>query len=364
MPRKHPEMPPPRRVLIVDDHPGVREGLALQLATQPDLAVCGEAEDVPAALALLAADPPDVAIVDISLRSGNGLDLIRRIRQRHPAVAVLVWSMYPENLYAERALRAGAHGYLHKGRATRHVLDALRAVLAGRVYVSGEMADELLARVVAGKPADRSPIDTLSDRELEAFELIGHGLTTEAIAARMHVSPKTVETYRARIKEKLGLSNLVELIQRPVTSDPGAPAMDPIEKMPDVVSETFNAQERNERRGEVAPFTCPECGGALWQVDDTGLIRFRCHVGHAYNGDALLAEQSEALEAALWTAVRTFRERAVLGRQLARQERDKGNLGSAERFDEQAAQSARYADLIVEHVLSVGNDPNGETKAT
>jgi DNA-binding NarL/FixJ family response regulator len=202
------------KVLIVDDHPVVREGLAMQLATQPDLEVCGEAEDVAGALALLGAAQPDVAIVDISLKAGNGLDLIRRIKERQEAVRILVWSMYPESLYAERALRAGAHGYLHKGRATRHILEAIRSVLAGKVYVSGELADELLHRVVGGKPADRSPMERLSDRELEAFELMGHGLTTEAVAAKMHVSPKTVETYRARIKEKLGLSNIIELVQR------------------------------------------------------------------------------------------------------------------------------------------------------
>lgn len=202
------------KILIVDDHPVVREGLAMQIATQPDLEVCGEAEDVPGALALFESARPDVAIIDISLKSGNGIDLIRRIRDRHDGVRILVWSMYPENLYAERALRAGAQGYLNKGRATRQLLDAIRAVLAGRVYVSGELADQLLHRVVGGKAAERSPIDRLSDRELEAFEMMGHGLTTEAIAAKMHVSPKTVETYRARIKEKLALGNITELIQR------------------------------------------------------------------------------------------------------------------------------------------------------
>src|SRR5262249_39620125 len=175
--------------------------------------VCREIPDVlpprhtPAALPLTRAR-------DISLKNGNGIDLIRRIRARADAVRILVWSMYPENLYAERALRAGAQGYLHKGRATRQLLDAIRAVLAGKVYVSGELADELLRRVVGGRAAERSPIDRLSDRELEAFGLMGHGLTTEAIAGKMHVSPKTVETYRARIKEKLGVSHVTELIQR------------------------------------------------------------------------------------------------------------------------------------------------------
>ena len=144
--------PAPAKVLIVDDHPVVREGLAMHLAAQPDLEVCGEAEDVPGALALLASTRPDVAIIDISLPNGNGLDLVRRIAEHHPGVRVLVWSMYPEHLYAERALRAGAHGYLNKGQATQHVLDAVRAILQGKVHVSGGLADQLLRRMVGHKP--------------------------------------------------------------------------------------------------------------------------------------------------------------------------------------------------------------------
>lgn len=202
------------RVLIVDDHPVVREGLAMHLSTQPDLEVCGEAEDLPGALALLASARPDVAIIDISLKNSNGIELIRRIKDRHDAVRILVWSMYPENLYAERALRAGAQGYMNKGQATHHVLDAVRAILQGQVYVSGELANRLLRRAVGRKADEHSTIDNLSDRELEAFQLLGEGLTTESIAEKMHVSPKTVETFRARIKEKLGITNLAELIQR------------------------------------------------------------------------------------------------------------------------------------------------------
>jgi DNA-binding NarL/FixJ family response regulator len=205
---------PKAKVLIVDDHPVVREGLAMHLATQPDLEVCGEAQDLPGALALLESARPDVAIIDISLKNSNGIELIRRIRSCHDAVRILVWSMYPENLYAERALRAGAQGYLNKGQATHHVLDAVRAILQGRVYVSGELADHLLQRVVGQKSEGGSPIDRLSDRELEAFQHMGEGMTTESIARKMHVSPKTVETFRSRIKEKLGITNLTELIQR------------------------------------------------------------------------------------------------------------------------------------------------------
>lgn len=202
------------KILIVDDHPVVREGLVMHLASQPDLEVCGQADDVPGALALLASTQPDVAIIDIFLKNGNGLGLIRRIRERHDKLPILVWSMFPENLYAERALRAGAQGYLNKGQATHHVLDAIRAILQGKVYVSGDLADELLHRMIGQKVTELSPIDSLSDRELEAFQLIGEGMTTEAIAEKMHISPKTVETFRARIKEKLRLSNMTELIQR------------------------------------------------------------------------------------------------------------------------------------------------------
>jgi DNA-binding NarL/FixJ family response regulator len=184
------------------------------LSATPDLMVCGEAEDMPGALVLLAPAQPDVAIIDIALKNGNGLELIRRIKDRHDAVRILVWSMYPEILYAERALRAGAQGYLNKGQATHHVLEAIRAILQGKVYVSGELADQLLHRALGKKLEGRSPIDSLSDRELEVFQLIGAGMTTESIAKKMHVSPKTVETFRARIKEKLGLTNMTELIQR------------------------------------------------------------------------------------------------------------------------------------------------------
>lgn len=202
------------KILIVDDHPIVREGLAMHIATQHDLEVCGEAEDLPGTMALLGAVRVDVAIIDISLKDSNGLELIRRIRNVNKEVRILIWSMYPESLYAERALRAGAQGYLNKGEATQHVLEAVRSVLQGRVYVSGELANQFMQRAIGRGVAERSPIETLSDRELEAFQFIGEGMNTEAIARKMHVSPKTVETFRSRIKDKLGLNNINELIQR------------------------------------------------------------------------------------------------------------------------------------------------------
>ncbi len=204
------------RVLIVDDHPVVREGLTAKLSTQPDLEVCGEAEDIAGALALIESARPDVCVVDISLKSGDGIDLIKRIKARDESARVVVWSMHQENLYAERALRAGALAYVHKGKATREILQAIRSALAGKVYLGEDASARLLGRLVGagGKLSERGPIETLSDRELEAFRLMGQGLVTEQVAEAMHVSPKTVETYRARIKEKLGVSNITELIQR------------------------------------------------------------------------------------------------------------------------------------------------------
>lgn len=206
----------PGRVLIVDDHPVVRDGLAAQIATQPDLEVCGEAEDVAGALATYDRARPDIAIVDISLKNGDGLELVKRLRARDDALRIVVWSMYPERLYAERALHAGAMGYVNKGSESREILQAIRAVRSGKVYLSEEMSIKLLGRVIGrgGRLTKLSPLENLSGREMEAFRLMGEGLTTEKIAKAMRVSPKTVETYRGRIKEKLGLSNYTELIHR------------------------------------------------------------------------------------------------------------------------------------------------------
>jgi two-component system chemotaxis response regulator CheB len=154
---------------------------------------------------------------------------------------------------------------------------------------------------------------------------------------------------------------LVELVSRTARPE-GDPAMiDPLDRMPEVVDADMAEQIRNERRGQVSVFTCPECGGSLWQVDENDLVRFRCHVGHAYNGEALLADQAQALEAALWTALRTFKERTLLARQLAARERAKGDARAAQRFEEQAEQAEHYGSLIYRHLLSGAQPPTGST---
>ncbi len=201
------------RVLIVDDHPAVREALALRIGRQPDLEVCGEAADTGEALRLVADTQPDVAVVDISLKRSNGIDLIKRIKDRNDHVRILVWSMHSESLYAERALRAGALGYVNKDQATDRIVEAIRQVLAGKVWLSEAMAERMLQRAVGTRRQEptRSPLDALADRELEVFRLIGQGVKTAAIAERLHLSVKTVETYRDRIREKLDLEDGTKL---------------------------------------------------------------------------------------------------------------------------------------------------------
>jgi len=201
------------RILVVDDHPAVREALASRIGGQSDLEVCGEAEDIHEALHLIETTKPDLAVVDISLKTGNGIDLIKRVRSRNDQVRILVWSMHPESLYAERSLRAGAMGYINKDQATDRIIDAIREILAGKVYLSSSMAEKLLQRTVGMKRArlDRSPVDTLSDRELEVFRLIGQGVKTANIAARLHVSLGTIWTYRDRIRTKLDLDDGTKL---------------------------------------------------------------------------------------------------------------------------------------------------------
>ncbi len=201
------------RILIVDDHPAVREALASRIGRQPDLEVCGEAADMSEALGLVADTQPDLAVVDISLKTGNGIDLIKRIKDRNDSVRMLVWSMHSESLYAERALRAGALGYINKDQATDKIVEAIRRVLEGKVYLSDAMAEKMLHRAVGGgrEEVTRSPLAALANRELEVFRLIGQGVKTAEIAERLHLSVKTVETYRDRIRLKLDLSDGTEL---------------------------------------------------------------------------------------------------------------------------------------------------------
>ncbi len=206
------------KVLIVDDHPVVREGLAMRIARQPNLEVCGEASDVSEALHLLDVTNPDVAVVDISLKTGSGIDLIKRIKARNHPVRILVWSMHSESLYAERALRAGAMGYITKEQAPSKIVDAITKVLEDKIYLSDEASAQLLNRAVGRGKNDGalSPVESLSDRELQVFEMFGQGLDTHQVAERMHLSPKTVETYRARIKEKLDIATVSELVCKAV----------------------------------------------------------------------------------------------------------------------------------------------------
>ncbi len=202
------------RILIVDDHPAVREALASRIGRQPDLEVCGEAADMGEALRLVADTQPDLAVVDISLQSGSGIDLIKRIKAGNDSIRMLVWSMHGESLYAERALRAGALGYVNKDQATGTIVEAIRQVLAGNTYLSPSMTEKLLHRTTGTvDPTLRlSPIDALSDRELEVFRLIGQGTKTSKLAAKLQLSVGTVWTYRDRIREKLGLVDGTELV--------------------------------------------------------------------------------------------------------------------------------------------------------
>jgi DNA-binding NarL/FixJ family response regulator len=201
------------RVVIVDDHPAVREALALRISRQPDLEFCGEAADTSEALRLVANTRPDIAVVDISLKTGNGIDLIKRIKDRNDHVRILVWSMHSESLYAERALRNGALGYINKDQATDQIVEAIRRVMSGKIWLSEVMAERMLQRTVGpgGRESARSPLDDLADRELEVFRLIGQGLKTAEIANRLRLSVKTVETYRDRIRKKLDLDDGTKL---------------------------------------------------------------------------------------------------------------------------------------------------------
>jgi DNA-binding NarL/FixJ family response regulator len=206
------------RVFVVDDHPIVRQGLALMINAESDLAVCGEAEEAQTALQSIVACKPDILIIDISLNGPDGLELVKHVRAVFPELPVLVLSMHDEATYAERALRAKANGYIMKQEATEKVLVAVRRILNGEIYLSERMANKVLQQYMAGSAAavGQSRITELSDRELEVFRLICDGHGTRQIAEELHLSVKTVETYQAHIKEKLLLRTGREMVQQAI----------------------------------------------------------------------------------------------------------------------------------------------------
>ena len=207
----------PARIFIVDDHPLLRQGIARLINEQDDLLVCGEEGDPNKSLDAIASTNPDVVILDISLKSASGIEVLKNIKVRFPRVLVLILSMHDETVYAHRALRAGAAGYLMKQEASEKVLVALRKVLAGEVYLSEELSHRMLNRLVGGRSSlNGSPIEELSDRELEVFGLIGQGHGTRPIAEKLHLSVKTIESHRAHIKEKLNLKNATELVHHAI----------------------------------------------------------------------------------------------------------------------------------------------------
>lgn len=206
-----------KTIFLADDHPLVREWLTNLIHEQPDLAVCGEAESGPSAREAILALKPDVAIVDIALKDSSGIELIKDLKSCCPSVRVLVLSMHEEAHYVERALRAGARGYIMKRETTRKVITAIRQVLEGKLAVSEDMASAMATRFVAGKTLESgSPTEQLSDRELEVFELLGQGRGTRQIAEMLGVSIKTVQADCARIKEKLNLASATELLREAV----------------------------------------------------------------------------------------------------------------------------------------------------
>jgi len=203
------------KILIVDDHPLVRAGFAQLIGDCPDLEVCGEAGDMAEALRQIEATQPELAIIDLSLAGGSGLDLIERIKARYQEVLMLVASMHDETLYAERVLAAGARGYINKQEAQDSIIRAIRQVLSGKVYLSQSMTERMLNGMVDNNH-ERRDIDSLSNRELQVFELIGRGIATSQVASQLNLSVKTIETHQAHIKKKLGLNSAHELTQRAI----------------------------------------------------------------------------------------------------------------------------------------------------
>ncbi len=204
------------RILIVDDHPLVRTGFAQLIGDCPDLEVCGEAGDMAEALRQIEAIEPDLAIIDLSLAGGSGLDLIEHIKSRNKNILMLVASMHDETLYAERVLAAGARGYINKQEAQERIIKAIRHVLDGKVYLSQQMTERMLSGMVDAGSNDKRDINSLSNRELQVFEMSGRGVSTGQMAEWLNISIKTIETHQAHIKKKLGLGSAHELNQRAI----------------------------------------------------------------------------------------------------------------------------------------------------
>jgi DNA-binding NarL/FixJ family response regulator len=203
-----------RRLMIVDDHPIVRRGLAELLAREPDIEVCEGADNVADGVTQVEASRPDLVLVDMSLGDSHGIELIAEVSARWPDVKTLVWSMFDEKMFAERAVRAGAMGYVNKKEPIENVLCAIRQVLAGEMYLSPRMTQRLIRRACGAGTSDADPVQTLSDREMQVFEMIGQAMTTKQIARKLDLSPKTVEAHREKIKTKLNLKNAAELSRR------------------------------------------------------------------------------------------------------------------------------------------------------
>jgi DNA-binding NarL/FixJ family response regulator len=204
------------RVFLVDDHPLIRQALRDAMRHERDLEVCGEADDRDTALKGIAAASPDLAIVDLRLRTSDGLDLIRDLRDHHPKVISLVLSMQEESVIAERVVRAGARGYVSKQEPPKKILEAVRKVLGGEIYWSEKAAAQIASKIALPSSANGSAVDKLSERELQVFEMVGSGRSTNQIAESLHIDVSTVETYRARIKDKLGLKDGSELLQKAI----------------------------------------------------------------------------------------------------------------------------------------------------
>jgi len=201
----------PVKIVIVDDHPSVRDGLSMRIALHADLYVCGEAESEEEAFAMVKQSTPDLVLVDISLKNGNGIELLKRIQTHDPTIKMMVVSGFQELLYAERACRAGAMGYLNKQESSEKLIEAIRTVLSGERYLSPAMSRRLINQSLGARDSAKTPIENLTNRELEIFRMIGEGLASSAIANRLLLSTHTIDTHRENIKRKLGTKNAAEL---------------------------------------------------------------------------------------------------------------------------------------------------------